>query len=126
MANKHVLTCSLRLPDTAHAQVDALRLLDASRAAINQAITLLWPRLPEFRDRPYPQAWKHVTDLIDAPDPHGHRQWRCEAESAGRILRAQAERQRLFTIIQPLLADGLIIAATPTQAARKDRKALMT
>jgi len=124
MANKQVLTYSLRLPDGA--QTDALRLLDASRSVVNQTISALWPRLTAFLDRPYHQAWKHVTDLVPAPAAHGNRQWRCEAETAGRILRAQAERQRLFTLIQPLLSDGLIIPATPTKAARKDRQALMT
>ena len=124
MASKQVLTYSLRLPDLA--QEDALRLLDASRAVINQTITTLWPRLAEFTERPSPQAWKHVTDLIDSPSPHGNRQWRCEAETAGRILRAQAERQRLFLLVQPLLSDGLILPATPKRGARKDRKALMT
>jgi len=124
MANKQVLTYSVRLPEGA--QADALRLLDASRAVVNQTITTLWPRLAAFRERPYPQAWKQVTDLIDSPDPHGNRHWRCESEVAGRILRAQAERQRLFTILQPLLGDGLMIAATPTKAAQKDRKALMS
>ncbi len=124
MANKQVLMYSVRLPATA--QADALRLLDASRAVVNQTLTLLWPRLVEFADRPYPQAWKHVTDLIDAPDPHGNRQWRCEAETAGRILRAQAERQRLFALIQPLLSSELILPVTEKIPARKDRKALMT
>jgi hypothetical protein len=81
VANKQVLTYSVRLPDAA--QADALRLLDASRTVVNQTILLLWPRLTEFADRPYPQTWKHVTDLIDSPDPHGNRQWRCEAETAG-------------------------------------------
>ena len=124
MANKQVLTYSLRLPDAA--QPDALRLLDASRAVVNQTLLALWPRLDEFRDRPSPQAWKHVTDLIASPDPHGNRQWRCEAETAGRILRAQAERQRLFAVIQPLLGEGLIVPAAGKIPARKDRKILMT
>jgi len=104
--NKQVLTYSLRLPDTA--QADALRLLDASRAVVNQTMLALWPRLDEFTDRPYPQAWKRVTDLVDSPDAHGNRQWRCEAETAGRILRAQAERARLFALLAPLLSEGLI------------------
>jgi len=124
MANKQVLTYSIRLPDDA--QADALRLLDVSRAVVNQTLTLLWPRLDEFAERPSPQAWKHVTDLIDSPDPHGNRQWRCEAETAGRILRAQAERQRLFLLIQPLLSANLIQPASGKIPARKDRKALMT
>ncbi len=61
MANKQTLTYSLRLPDAA--QADALRLLDASRAVVNQTVTALWPHLSEFAERPTMQAWKHVTDL---------------------------------------------------------------
>jgi hypothetical protein len=40
------LSYDLRLPD--EAQPHALRLLDASRAVINQALTALWPRLDAF------------------------------------------------------------------------------
>jgi len=70
-------------------QADTLRLLDASRQVTNTVIETLWPRLDEFADGKF-QAWKHLTGLMDSPDPHGNRQWRCEAETAGRILRAQA------------------------------------
>jgi len=123
MASKQILTYSLRLPEAA--QGDALRLLDASRDVVNQTLALLWPRLDEFIERPYPQAWKHVTDLMDSPALHGNRQWRCEAETAGRILRAQAERQRLFILISPLIGEGVIVPATEKRPARKDRAALM-
>ncbi len=124
MATQQVLTYSLRLPEAA--QADALRLLDASRAVVNQTLLALWSRLDEFTERPSPQAWKHVTDCIDSPAPHGNRQWRCEAETAGRILRAQAERKRLFALILPLLSDQLILPATDKKAARKDRRMLMS
>ena len=40
------LSYDLRLPDAA--QADALRLLDTSRAVINQALTALWPHLDAF------------------------------------------------------------------------------
>ena len=40
------LTYDLRLPD--EAQVDALRLLDASREVVNQVLPILWPYLDEF------------------------------------------------------------------------------
>jgi putative transposase len=123
VATKQVLTSSLRLPDAA--QADALRLLDASRQVINQTILTLWPRLAEFADRPFLQAWKHVTDLMDSPASHGNRQWRCEAETAGRILRGQAERERLFALVRPLLADDVILPADAKHSARKDRRALI-
>lgn len=40
------LTYDVRSPD--EAQSDALRLLDESRAVVNQALTMLWPYLDEF------------------------------------------------------------------------------
>ena len=86
------LSYDLRLPD--EAQADALRLLDASRAVINLALTALWPRLDEFATERSGPAWKHVDALLSSPEPHGSRQWRCEAEVVGRILRAQAAASR--------------------------------
>lgn len=123
MAKTQDLTYSLRLPDAA--QEDALRLLDASREVVNQTIRTLWPFLDAFNDRTVPQAWKQVGELTVSPTPHGNRQWRCESESAGRLLRAHAERKRLFLAVLPILSDGLIIPATTKKTARKDRKVLM-
>jgi hypothetical protein len=61
------------------------------------------------------------------PQPHGDRQWRCEAEQAGRILCAQASRKQQFTLILPLpepvverLRDGAALA--PTRASRSARR----
>ena len=63
------LTYDVRLPDDA--QADTLRLLDASRAVVNQALAILWPHLDEFgRDRVGP-AWKQVGKYIGSPSPHG-------------------------------------------------------
>jgi hypothetical protein len=45
-------------------------------------------------------AYKQVAQYTGSPDPHGDRQWRCESETAGRILRTQATRKRAFTLIQ--------------------------
>ncbi|HEY4389004.1 MAG TPA: transposase, partial [Ktedonobacteraceae bacterium] len=84
------LSYPLRLPD--EAQGDALRLLDVSRAVINLTITTLWDRLNTFATRTNSYAYKQVEEMISPPLVHGHRQWRCEAEQAGRILRGQAER----------------------------------
>ena len=81
----------LRRPETA--QADALRLLDASRIAINQALTALWPHLDVFTTERTGPAWKQVDALLPSPDPHGSRRWRCEAEVVSRLLRAQAERR---------------------------------
>src|SRR5881397_3403705 len=66
------LTYDVRLPD--EAQADALRLLDASKAVVNQALTLLWPCLDEFgRERVSP-AWKQVGKYMGSPSYHGDRQ----------------------------------------------------
>ncbi len=78
------LSYALRLPDVI--QADALCLLDASREVINHAVTALWDRLDEFTTRTNTYAYKQVEEMIAPPQMHGHRQWRCEAEQAGRML----------------------------------------
>jgi len=113
------LTYDVRLPDDA--QADALRLLDASRAVVNQALAILWPHLDEFgRDRVGP-AWKQVGKYIGSPSPHGDRQWRCESEVVGRVLRAQAERKKAFERVVPILSDGFIRPKTEKRPASKNR-----
>jgi len=105
-------------------QADTLRWLEISRQVTNAAIVELWPRLDEFADGKF-QAWKHLTGLMDSPDPHGNRQWRCEAETAGRILRAQAARKSAFDLLVPILSEGLIMPADGKRPARKNRKELL-
>ena len=100
------LTFDVRLPD--EAQADALRLLDASRQVVNQALELLWPKLSEFGIRTTERAWKEVGKYLDSPQPHGSRQWRCESEVVGRLLRAQAERKKAFNLVAPILSDGFL------------------
>jgi len=113
------LSYDIRLPDSV--QVAALRLLDASRAVINAALTRLWPHLDAFmREHPGP-AWKQVAELMGSPDPHGDRQWRCESETVGRLMRAQAARKQIFLLIQPILSDGFIRPTTEKRPAGKDR-----
>ena len=51
---------------------------------------------------------------------HGNRQERCEMEQAGRILRAQANRKRVFAQVLPLLSSGLIRPAKGARPAKKD------
>src|SRR5712692_7104019 len=116
------LSYAIRLPD--EAQEDALRLLDASRSVVNAALIKLWPKLDDFLQERRGPAWKHVVDLIDSPDPHGDRQWRCEAETVGRIMRGQAERKQAFELIQPILSDGFIRPKTEKQPAGKNRKSI--
>jgi putative transposase len=116
------LSYPLRLPD--EAQPDALRLLDVSREVINAVITSLWDRLDEFGKRETKYAYKQVEEMISSPVPHGHRQWRCEAEQAGRILRGQAERKKQFALILPILSQGMIQPKTEKTRAGKNRKAI--
>src|SRR2546425_5088770 len=116
------LTYDVRLPN--EAQADALRLLDASRAVINQALTLLWPSLDEFgSERDFP-AWKQVGKYMGSPSYHGDRQWRCESEVVGRVLRAQAERKKAFELVLPILSDGFIRPKTERRPAGKNRPAI--
>src|SRR5215469_876959 len=102
--NFQPLSYDIRLPD--EAQADALRLLDASRAVVNALLVRLWPLLDEFGGQRSGPAWKQVVAMTESPDPHGDRQFRCESETAGRILREQASRKQVFARVQPILSDG--------------------
>ncbi len=113
------LSYPLRLPD--EVQADALRLLDCSREVITTVIAALWDRLDEFGTRTTVYAYKQVEEMIAPKGSHGHRQWRCEAEQAGRILRGQAERKKQFALILPLLEQGMIQPKTEAKRAGKNR-----
>jgi transposase len=112
----------VRLPD--EAQADALRLLDASRNVVNQALTLLWPHLDEFESERAGPAWKQVGRYMGSPDFHGDRQWRCESEVVGRLLRQQAERKKAFELVAPILSNGFIRPKTEKRPAGKNRPAI--
>jgi putative transposase len=116
------LSYGLRLPDAV--QAAALRLLDASRKVINATVAALWERLDDFGERETKYAYKQVTALIGPSDPHGDRQWRCEAEQAGRILRSQAERKKQFALMLPLLEQGMIQPKSEHNPAGKNRTAI--
>jgi hypothetical protein len=62
--------------------------------------------------------------INSSPNPHGDRQWRCEAEQAGRILRGQAARKKQFALILPLLEQGMILPKTEKKRTGKNRKAI--
>ena len=116
------LTYDVRLPD--EAQADALRLLDASREVVNGALALLWPLLDDFgADRVGP-AWKQVGKYMGSPKSHGDRQWRCESEVIGRVLREHAERKQAFELVLPILSDGFIRPQTEQRPAGKHRAAI--
>lgn len=116
------LSYPIRLPD--EVQANALRLLEVSREVINATVAALWDRLDEFGERETKYAYKQVTAMIGSSDPHGDRQWRCEAEQAGRILRGQAERKKQFALILPLLEQGMILPKTEKKRAGKNRQAI--
>jgi putative transposase len=116
------LSYDLRLPDAV--QADALRLLDVSREVINATVVALWDRLDAFGERETKYAYKQVMAMIGSSDPHGDRQWRCEAEQAGRILRGQAERKKQFALILPLLEQGMILPKTENKRGAKNRNAI--
>src|SRR5215469_10398628 len=116
------LSYPLRLPDAA--QAAALRVLDVSRQVINATVVALWERLDEFGERETKYAYTQVTALMGSPEPHGDRQWRCEAEQAGRILRGQAARKKQFALILPLLQVGMIRQHTENKPAGKNRQAI--
>src|SRR5215468_2092743 len=118
--NVQPLSYDVRLPE--EAQAAALRLLDASRAVVNTLLACLWPRLDEFRGERDGPAWKQVVAMTASPDPHGDRQFRCESETAGRILRTQAARKQVFALIQPILTDGFIRPKEGSRPTGKDRK----
>jgi putative transposase len=117
--DQQALSYPLRLPD--EAQADALRLLEVSKEVVNTVITSLWPRLDEFGTRETRYAYKQVEAMILPQAAHGHRQWRCEAEQAGRILRGQAERKKQFALILPILEEGMIQPQTEHKRAGKNR-----
>ena len=116
------LTYDVRLPD--EAQADALRLLDASRSVVNQALEILWPHLDDFGERAAGPAWKQVEAYLLTRSGHGSRQERCEMEVVGRLLRAQAERKKAFELVAPILSDGFIRPKTESKPAGKNRPAI--
>ncbi len=117
-----LVSYELRLPDAV--QAASLRVLDASRIVINATVAALWERLDDFGERETKYAYKQVTALIASSDPHGDRQWRCEAEQAGRILRGQARRKKRFALVLPLLEQGMILPKTEHTRAGKNRTAI--
>src|SRR5258708_19771580 len=106
MAKPQTLSFPIRLPDAL--QAEALRLLDASRLAINEILVDLWPQLDQFAgDRSGP-AWKQVERHLLKRSGHGSRQERCEMEQVGRILRTQPTRNQRIHTIPPLLSTPFI------------------
>lgn len=122
MGKSQTLSFPIRLPNGM--QAEALRLLDASRTAINEMLKVLWPDLDAFATERTGPAWKQVEPLLFKRSGHGSRQERCEMEQAGRILRAQATRKQVFLTSLPLLTEGLIRPADDKRPAKKDYRAI--
>ena len=122
IAQVQILTYTLRLPDDY--QAPALRLLASARQTVNQVLETLWPQLDQFADGAG-YAYKQLMTYLPQVHTHGNRQWRCEAETAGRILRAQAARKAAFDGLHPLMTEGLIRPATEKYPAKKDRRVLL-
>jgi len=122
VAKTQTLSFPIRLPDGQ--QAEALRLLDASRPAINQILMDVWPSLDLFAGERTGPAWKQVEKHLVSRSGHGSRQERCEMEQAGRILRAQATRKLVFLSVLPLLSEGLIRPAEGNHPAKKDYRAI--
>ena len=122
MAKTQTLSFPIRLPDAM--QEEALRLLDASRTAINGILQALWPDLNVFATERSGPAWKQVERHLLTRSGHGSRQERCEMEQAGRTLRAQATRKQVFLTLLPLLTEGLIRPADGKRPAKKDYRAI--
>jgi len=120
--NFQPLSYDIRLPDAV--QAAALQLLDGSREVINATVAALWERLDDFGKRETKYAYKQVTAMMGSPAFHGDRQWRCEAEQAGRILREQAARKKQFDLILPLLEQGMLLPQTEKKRAGKNRPAI--
>jgi putative transposase len=118
---RQVLTTTIRLPDGQ--QAASLRLLESARQATNSMLETLWPHLAEFEQGQGP-AWKQVSSLLGAPAAHPSRVWRCEAETAGRILRSQAARKAAFDRLHGVLSEELIVPAKGGRTARKNRREL--
>lgn len=116
-----VLTTTLRLPDSL--QLAALRLLEVSRLTVNEILAQLWGRLDAFGQGKGP-AWKEVTALVDRPAGQPSRIWRCEAETVGRILRAQASRKTAYEAVAGVLSVDVIVPAEGGRKARKNRREL--
>ncbi|HEY4385267.1 MAG TPA: transposase, partial [Ktedonobacteraceae bacterium] len=85
---------------------------------------MLWPYLDEFGSERAGPAWKQVGKYTGSPSPHGDRQWRCESEVVGRLLRQQAERKKAFKLILPILSDGFIRPRSEKRPADKNRPAI--
>ena len=95
------LSYPIRLPD--EQQGPATELLLFSLPHMQQVIDELWPRLDEIGEIRGKHIWKSLENWLPRPADISSRVWRCILEGAGRTLRAQADRKRVFDLLLPLL-----------------------
>ena len=97
------LSYPLRLPD--ELQAPAVALLTFALPHEQQVIDTLWRRLDEIDQIDGKHIWKRLESRLSRPEGIPSRPWRCILEGAGRTLRAQADRKRIFDLLLPLLRD---------------------
>jgi putative transposase len=97
------LSYPLRLPD--ELQAPAVALLTFALPHEQQVVDALWSRLDEIDQIEGKHIWKPLEGWLPRPEDVPSRPWRCILERGGRVLRAQADRKRVFDLLLPLLAD---------------------
>jgi hypothetical protein len=97
------LSYDLRLPE--ELQSPASRLLAFSLPYQQQVVDGLWAYLDEIGQVEGKHIYKALENRLPRPEGVPSRPWRCILEGAGRTLRAQADRKRIFDLLLPLLQD---------------------
>jgi len=97
------LSYDLRLPD--ELQAAALKLLTFSVAQEQLVVDRMWPYLDEIGQINGKHIYKVLESQLPRPAGIPSRPWRCILEGAGRTLRGQADRKRIFDLLHPLVAD---------------------
>jgi putative transposase len=97
------LSYPLRLPD--ELQAPAVALLAFALPHEQQVVDGLWSRLDRIDQIDGKHIWKTLEGWLPRPEDIPSRLWRCILERGGRVLRAQADRKRVFDLLLPLLGD---------------------
>ena len=116
------LSYPLHLPD--ELQAPALDLLAFSLPYEQQVIDALWPCLDEIGQVGGKHIWKSLEGRLPRPEDTPSRPWRCILEGGGRVLRAQADRKRIFDLLLPLIQEEDLADADLTGLAYRLRNEL--
>ena len=95
------LSYPLHLPDAVQAPATAL--LTFSLPYMQQVVDFFWPNLDAIGQIKGKHIWRPLEGQLPRPAELTSRLWRCILEGAGRTLRAQADRKRVFDLLLPLL-----------------------